>query len=311
MSKSISRRDFFKTTAVGSMIMALAPHLQGAATVIPRRKFGETGMEFSILGFGCGSNFLKAPADKRAGLLEKAIDLGINYFDTAAQYGNRESEKVLGETLPKYRAKIHIGSKTEDRTYDGAMRSIEESLKNLKTDYLDIAHVHQVNPKDDLAAFGKPDGVVTAFRKLRDEKVIKSMALSGHASAEKLKEAIEMYDFNSVLMAMNATSRKAFREIALPTAEKKKMGIIAMKTTLGLVGEGEGKATAAELLQWAWSQPLTAAIVGTGTLDILEQNVATAKAYTPAKKEDEKLVARLMHVSDEQLGWPLPDHVDV
>ncbi len=312
MTDRYSRREFVKKAALGTLALAIAPSLKAAESSIPRRKFGETGMEVSILGLGGGSALLAASEADRVKIIEKALELGVNYFDTAESYGKeRASEKLYGQVLPAHRSKIYITSKSEDRTHDGVMRSVEASLKALKTDHLDVLHVHAVGKKDEPANWGKPDGVVTALRKLRDQKVIRSMALSGHESPEKLKEAIEMYDFNSVLMALNASKNKAFREVALPAAAKKNMGIVAMKTTRGLVGEGEGKANARQLLGWAWSQPVHVAIVGMTTLQNLEENVSLAKAYKANPAEEEKLTAALAPVvTDEQLVWAMPGYRD-
>lgn len=137
------------------------------------------------------------------------------------------------------------------------------------------------------------------------------MALSGHDSPESLKKAIELYDFDSVLMAMNATQRKSFQEIAMPAAVKKNMGVVAMKTTRGLVGKGEGKATPKELLSWIWAQPLHVAIVGMGSIEMLEQNAELAQAYVPGHMDQEKLTASLApFVTDQQMEWAVPGHVD-
>lgn len=321
MTDHISRRDFIKSAALGTMALGMAagvkagPGEAAATGIIPKRKFGKNPMEVTIIGLGGGSNFLKADDETRTAILEKAISMGVNYFDSAAMYGkNRDSEKAYGQVLPKYRDNIYITSKSEDRTYDGAMRSVEESLKHLKTDYIDVFHVHAVKAieKENIEKWGEKDGVVAALRKLRDEKVIRCMALSGHDSPESLKKAIETYDFDSALIAMNATERKAFQEIAMTAAAKQNMGIVAMKTTRGLVGQGDGKASPKDLLGWIWSQPLHVAIVGMGSLDMLEQNVELARSFEPGSTDTEKLTAALAPVvSNEQMEWAVPGHVDV
>src|SRR5690349_20239154 len=138
MSEKLSRRDFIKTTAIGALAAGLVPVARAQGEAVPKREFGKTGLKLSIIGLGGGSNYLKANDEEAQKILQRAVELGVNYFDTAAQYGNRASEKRYGQYLSTVRDKVHIGSKTQDRTYDGAMKSVEESLKNLKTDHLDI-----------------------------------------------------------------------------------------------------------------------------------------------------------------------------
>ncbi len=314
----VSRRDFMKRAAVAGAAFGLAgmsPSLiEAAATppMIPLRALGKTGAKVSILGLGGGSRFLLGSEEQSAAMLERAVEMGITYFDTAPSYGkDRESEKRFGKVLPKYRDKIFLTTKTTDRTYDGLMKSVEESLKHLKTDRVELMQMHDVGPKDDPAAWEKPDGALTALRKLRDEKVIKYIGFTGHQKAEVHRDIIEKLDYDTVLMALNAAGHKSFRELALPAAEKKNMGIIAMKVTLGLVGEGEGKSTPDELLAWAFSLPVSTVIVGMETLAQIDQNVQLAKTWGPGKTDVAALTQRISpHATFDQVRWAMPDYRD-
>ncbi len=326
----VSRRDFMKRAAAGAAAIGLAGMIPSgiqaaegltsgtAATagaggsLIPLRTLGNTGARISMLGFGGGSRFLIASEEQGAAMLERAVELGITYFDTASSYGkDRASEKRYGEVLPKYRDKIFLTTKTADRTYDGMMKSVEESLAHLKTDHLDLMQMHDVGPKDDPAAWEKPDGALTALRKLRDQKVIRFIGFTGHQKAEVHRNIIEKLDYDTVLMALNAADHKSFREVALPAAEKKNMGIIAMKVTRGLVGEGEGKSTPAELLSWAFSLPISTVIVGMETLEQIDQNVQQARVWAPGKTDVAALTRRITpHASFEQVSWAMPDYRD-
>lgn len=281
---------------------------------MPMRTLGKTGAKVSLLGFGGGSQWLLASEADAAAMLERAIELGINYFDTAAQYGrNRESERRYGMTLPRHRKNIFLATKTQDRTYDGMMRSAEESLKLLKTDKLDLLQMHDVGPRDDIAAWEKPDGGLTALRKLKDQKVVRFIGFTGHQRAEVHKKVIEAdLGFDTVLMAMNAAEHRPFRELAFPAAVKKKMGVIGMKVTRNLAGDGPNKATPRELTAYAWDLPLAVTIIGMPSMAILEENIALAKAYRPGAVDTKRLVARLApRVTAKQLGWAVPGYRDV
>lgn len=319
----LTRREFLQRAVAGSAALGLTgaagalesttgTALSAPTASMPMRTLGKTGEKVSLLGFGGGSRFLVATPEAGAEMLEAAIKAGITYFDTAANYGKeRASEKRFGLTLPAHRKNIFLATKTAERGYDGAMRSVEESLKNLNADKLDLIQMHAANEKDDPAAWEKPGGALTALRKLRDEKVVRYIGFTGHDKAEVHRKIIETLDFDTVLMALNAADHKSFREIALPAAVEKKMGIIAMKTTKGLVGEGKGKATPAELLQWAFDLPVTTVIIGMESLQILQDNIRIAKAHKQGASDGKGLAARLKpHVTAEQLVWAMPGYQD-
>jgi aryl-alcohol dehydrogenase-like predicted oxidoreductase len=280
---------------------------------MPTRTLGNTKAKVSLLGFGGGSQWLAAKEDDALKIVERAIEAGMTYFDTAQQYGpDRLSERRYGMVLPKYRDRIFLATKTHERTYDAAMRSVEESLRCLKTDKLDLIQMHDVGPRDDIASWDKPTGALTALRKLKEQKVVRFIGFTGHQKAEVHRQVLQTLSYDTVLMALNAANYKPFRELALPVAKDKKMGIIAMKTTRGLVGEGTGKASARELLSWTWDQPgVCVAIVGMGSLEILNDNISHALAYKPGAVDTKALTARLEgKVSAAQLHWPMPGYRD-
>ena len=121
------------------------------------------------------------------------------------------------------RKEVFLATKLEEGDYDGAMRGIEESLKRLQTDHLDLLQIHSIAPDEDLDAWEKPTGVLTALRKLRDQKITRFIGLTGHADAYWLKAAIERYEFDSLLTTLNPVSRRLpFRDELLPVANQKK-----------------------------------------------------------------------------------------
>ena len=316
-----TRRQFLKTAAAASsatVLGSMASPMLGAdkksattkpSDAMPTRILGKTGMKVSMLSFGGGSQFLKNKNGDWEPLLQRAIDLGINYFDTHQNYG---TEKRFGEILPKYRKKVYIVTKFDPRDPDGAMRSFEGSLKRLKVDYVDALLVHALNKKDDLKTFAK--GTWKRMQKLKDEGTAKFIGFSSMSSATKSKEFIEQLDPDLAMVAMNATRYAGFAKLTLKPAAKKNVGIIAMKTMRGIVTR-KG-INPRDLLQYVLDQEgVASAIVGHYGMKVLEENVklvkqiAAAKKMAPAAKKKLE-TACAPYANPNALLWPRADYRD-
>ena len=160
----ISRRQFLEAAAAGTVV---APALgAGPNSRLATRPFGKTGMEVSILAFGSGSRFLMyAEEDLALQALNRAIDLGITYIDTAHSYGNGKSEERIGKIMPARRKEVTLATKLSARKADDAKRQIELSLKRLQTDHFDVLHIHALANHEDLAAIEAPDGILKTLYK--------------------------------------------------------------------------------------------------------------------------------------------------
>jgi aryl-alcohol dehydrogenase-like predicted oxidoreductase len=191
MKSRWSRREFLKTTTAAMMLGAAEKALGAAAPqlpLLPKRRLGKTGEMVSIIGFGLGSRFCSIPDEDAAqALLERALALGINYFDTAGSYTRRPlerlSEKRLGEFSKGRRKDMFLATKIDPRDRDGALRSVETSLKFLQTDYLDLIQIHSLSNLNDLDRIGGPDGVIAAIQELKDQKLPASSALPATTTA--------------------------------------------------------------------------------------------------------------------------------
>ena len=295
-----SRRDFLKSTTAAVMLTAAETALGATPTTLPKRRLGKTGELVSCIGFGSGTRFCSIDSEEAAqALLERALAFGINYFDTAGSYTRRPierlSEKRLGEFSKKRRKEIFLATKIDPRDKDGALRSVELSLKSLQTDYVDLIQIHSLSNLDDLDRISSSNGVLAAVQELKNQKVARFIGITGHNDGAAMTEALRRYDFDTVLMALNAAQsanpiaqRKmepipAFENSALPVALQKNMGILSMKV-MGqgmLVGTGAGRASPAELLQFNLSQPVASVVIGCEQLAPLEQNVQAALNFTP------------------------------
>ena len=254
----------------------------------------------SCIGFGSGTRFCSIENEDAAqALLERAFALGINYFDTAGSYTRRGierlSEKRLGEFAKKRRKEIFLATKIDPRDRDGALRSVETSLKFLQTGYVDLIQIHSLSNLDDLQRIGSAAGVLAAIRELKEQKVARFIGITGHNDGAAMAEALRRYDFDAVLMSLNAAQsanpiaqRKmapipAFEQSALPVALQKNLGVLSMKV-MGqgmLVGNSAGRAAAAELLQFNLSQPVASVIIGCEQLSPLEENIQAAMNFKP------------------------------
>jgi aryl-alcohol dehydrogenase-like predicted oxidoreductase len=303
MKSRWSRREFLKTTTA-AMVLGAAEKALGATApqlpLLPKRRLGKTGEMVSIIGFGLGSRFCSIQDENAAqALLERALACGINYFDTAGSYTRRPlerlSEKRLGEFSRQRRKDMFLATKIDPRDRDGALRSVETSLKFLQTDYLDLIQIHSLSNLNDLDRMGEPDGVIAAIQELKDQKATRFIGITGHNDGAAMADALRRHDFDTVLMALNAAQsanpiaqRKmepipAFEQSALPVALQKNMGILSMKV-MGqgmIVGSGPGRASPAELLQFNLSQPVASVVIGCEQMARLEENVQAALNFTP------------------------------
>src|SRR5215469_17069515 len=271
MSKEISRREFLENIGMGAAASTSLILLKDVAAgepaknVLPSRTLGRTGAKVSILAFGCGSRFLMyKDEDSATAILHRAIDLGITYLDTAYAYGDGESETRVGKVMATRRKEVWLATKIPDRTRDGFLRRLEGSLKRLQTDHVDLVHIHSLGHDDDLAKIEAPDGALKGLMEAREQKMARFAGMTSHTDGSVMAKAIARHDLDCVQMALNASRNGRFEELALPAANAKHLGIIAMKVTGQefLVGEGVGKASMNSLLRYSMSLPVTTAVVG-------------------------------------------------
>ena len=230
-------------------------------------------------------------------IINRAIDLGINYIDTAAWYGrptdkitqeeaHGHSERNIGQVMKSRRKEVFLATKTHERSYDGSMRLMEKSLKNLQTDHIDLWQIHNVKGAeiDTLDKFFATDGVIKAMEKMRDEKVIRFIGFTGHENPAVLKALAERYTFDNVLVALNAADKHydPFIENFLPTPVSKGMGIVGMKIPARdrIFAHG-GIITIKEAMEYVMSLPISTIIIGLDDIAQLEENIKIAQNFKP------------------------------
>src|SRR6201993_2722693 len=320
MAGDLSRRKFLEKLGVGtaagvgySLMSDLAEARETNANTLPTRILGRTGAKVSILAFGCGSRFLMYEEESEAlAILNHAVDSGITYLDTAYAYGDGKSETRVGMVMAKRRKDVWLATKIPDRTRDEFLRRLEASLKRLQTDHVDLVHIHSLGQADDLAKIEAPNGALKGLMEAREQKMARFAGMTSHTNGEVMAKAIERHDLDCVQMALNASRNGRFEELALPAANKKNLGIIAMKVTGQefLVGEGAGKADMNSLLRYSMSLPVTTAVVGMPEPEMLAHNVETARAFSPLSYQEKEHLRQQLNNSREGLEKRLVGHLD-
>lgn len=308
---SNSRREFLKKMAAAAAVttvispMGLIAGCKGAEKVagMPLRPLGKTGHMVGIYSLGAQAS-VETPGKEELAveIVNKAIDLGINYIDTAAAYGRATdtiprseamgtSERNVGQVMKTRRNEVFLASKTHDRTYDGSMRLLEQSLKNLQTDHLDLWQVHNVKAreKDIIDTFFQEGGVLKAMERAKAEGMVKNIGFTGHEDPEVLNMMAERYEFDNVLVAINAADKhyNSFIEKFLPTAVEQGIGIVGMKIPArDRIFDMGGIITMKEAMDYVMTLPVSTIIIGIDEIAELEENMKIAQEFKPLSADE-------------------------
>ena len=326
----LSRRKFILDTSKAAALISAGTLIHSCtsganhktAYKIPRRKLGNTGLDVSILAFGGGSQFLQNNDGEWEKLLEAAVEGGINFFETAPSYiaskfwetGDGKSldssEQRFGQVLSPYRQQIVLSTKLSSRDPEEAKASLEASLKNFKTDYVDLLMIHGITADDSISEI--EEGLFKTMQAFKESGTVKNIGFSCMNDPEHGRDMLEKLDFDVVLAAMNASNYGGFADAILPVARKKNAGAIAMKLMRDMVGVA---ATPRELLSYAWSQEgVSSATVGHWGMEALMENLQIVQQYkeTPVARLDrEALELRLAsYAGPHALCWTRPGYRD-
>ncbi|HQR45023.1 MAG TPA: aldo/keto reductase [Thermoanaerobaculia bacterium] len=318
---SLPRRDVLKigaAAAAGFLARDLAadvprdlpkpgafPENPRTPSAMPMRNLGKTGYRVGIFSLG-GQAAVEQPENEAVAvpIVEKALDLGLNYIDTSARYGGekRWSEQYIGKVMKRRRTEAFLATKTHDRTRDGSWKLLETSLKLLETDHVDLWQVHNLSSMDQVERMFAPDGAVKAMQEAREQKLVRFLGVTGHADPDVLLAAIRRFPFDTILMALNAADphHRSFQKELLPAAVEKEMGIVGMKIPArGRILAGwtpppagsqpawtgtataPGTLTMPEAMRYVLSLPVSTVIIGVDSVAQLEANVAIARSFTP------------------------------
>jgi len=257
---------------------------------IPNRKLGRTGVNATILGLG-GEGILRSFGHEREAhaLINRAIDLGITYLESARAYAG--SESYYGLALGERRNDIFLTSKSHARDKKGALEHLEETLDYMNTDHLDLWQVHDVRTEDDIQRIFGPHGAIEAFADAKERGLTRFVGVTGHHNPFVLRKCLEQYDFDTVLFPVNPAeaAHGGFLDVVMPLAREKKMGMIGMKVYFrGLAARVPGFLNMDPYLRFALSWPVSTVVIGCDNLRQLEENIRYAHAFQPMSEEEMK-----------------------
>ncbi len=335
--KGLVRRDFLRLGgAAGAGLLAgglgrtaraaLPPLPANPVTpqAMPTRNLGRTGYRVGVFSLG-GQAAVEKPDNAAVAvpIVERAIELGVNYVDTAAAYGGKErwSQRYIGQVMKSRRRQVFLTSKTNDRTRDGSLRLLEESLGLLQTDHLDLWQLHNLSRMEEVEQIFGRGGAIEALQRAREQKMVRFLGVTGHADPDVLLEAMRRFEFDTLLLALNAADphHLSFAAKLLPAAVEKRMGIIGMKIPARgrLLSSWKpplfdrqrpfersqpGVLTMREALYYVLSLPVSTVIIGCDSVAQVEENVALARAFTPlSDAERAALTARAEPVARQAL----------
>jgi hypothetical protein len=284
------------------------PANSNTQAAMPTRNLGKTGYKVGIFSLGGQAALEKADNfDIAVPIIERALDLGVNYIDTSSIYGGPErwSEQYVGRVMKTRRQDAFLATKTKERTRDGSLRMIERSLTLLNTDHVDLWQLHDIGlPEDVNAIFGK-GGAMEALLQMQEQKVVRFLGVTGHYRPEALIDAVNRHPFDTILMALNAadTHIHSFTDQLLPLAVEKQMGIIGMKVPArgrllstwtpppleqqqhswegSAIATRSGVMNMGQAMHFTLSHPVSTVIIGCDNIAQLEENVQIARDFTP------------------------------
>ena len=339
-----NRRNFLKTTGALTAAALTSSALPSAASPagspkpepMPTRNLGKTGYKVGIFSLG-GQAALEHGhnEDVAVPIIERALDLGVNYIDTSSIYGGPErwSEQYVGKVMKRRRNEAFLATKTRERSRDDSWRMLEKSLQLLQTDHIDLWQLHDLGTMGEIEKIWAKGGAMEALLQARDQKIVKYLGITGHYRPDCLIEAIHRHPFDCILMAVNAADPHhfSFSSELLPLAVEKQMGIIGMKVPArgrilsswtpppieqqkhmweGMVlAPTPGTLNMQQAMYYALSLPLSTIIVGCDSIAQLEENIQLARDFTPFnQKQLAELTAKAEPVSKQSLFFRFYDH---
>ncbi len=261
---------------------------------IPTRILGSTGQNVTILGLG-GEGVLRTFGQDREAyvLINRALDLGINYCESARAYSG--SESYYGKAIRERRKNIFLTSKSHARDRAGALAHLHETLTNMKTDHLDLWQVHDVRDESEILEIFGPHGAIEAFQHAKEAGKARFLGVTGHHDPSVINKCIEQFGFDTVLMPVNPAEPTylSFIGRVLPLARQKNLGIIGMKVYFrGYADQLPWYTNMKPFLRFALSQPITTIVIGCDDIAQLEENIEFARSFEPMSMEEQQKLVR-------------------
>lgn len=248
---------------------------------IPLRPLGKTGQAVTLFGLG-GEGVLRTHGRQAEAVrvIHRALDQGVNYFDSAPAYD--QCLDYYGAALGARRPQVFFASKTHDRTRTGSLQLLDDTLRRLRTDYLDLWQLHDLRTLDQLDTIFAKGGAMEALLEAKRQGRVRHLGLTGHHDPAILLEAMRRFPFDTLLVALNAADVHfaSFNLNVLPEAQRQGMGVIGMKVCAQ--GRLLSKLSMAEAVGYVWSLPgVSTAVIGCQTPEEVDANAALARQFVP------------------------------
>jgi uncharacterized protein len=262
---------------------------------IRTRPLGTTGVNVSMLCLG-GFHISVPPEDEAIRIIHTAIDNGITFMDNAWEYANHDSERRMGVALAQdgYRDKVFLMTKNcaHDRTYDNSMVKLEESLRRLQTDYLDLWQIHEVTWPDDPERIYAPGGAAEAMLKAKEEGKVRFIGFTGHKSPSIFRRMLSQgFPWDTIQMPVSVldANYNSFQREIIPIAQEQGIGVIGMKSLAAghLFDDPDAGITAEEARRYALSQSIASLCCGIDSMAMLEQDLRIARKFVPMTAEEQ------------------------
>ncbi len=304
----MNRRDFVKFTTSAALASRFSNKLfaEGSQSEIPRRTLGRTGERVSMVGLGGAHIGRQKEESESIQIIRTALDSGINFLDNCWDYNDGKSEVRMGKALRDgYRQKAFLMTKVDGRDKATAAKQIDESLKRLQTDHVDLMQVHENIRMSDPDRVFADDGAIHALIDAQKAGKIRYIGFTGHKNPDvhlKVLQVAEAHNFtfDTVQMPLNVMDAhfESFEKKVLPVAIEKKMGILGMKAIGDKIILDSKTVTAPECLHYAMNLPTSVVITGCDSLPILQQALEAARSFRPMNdKEVAALLAKTAPVA--------------
>ena len=306
----MNRRQFLQSAAT----LAAVPHAldsyaapPGTGTGIALRPLGKTGEKISMIGLGGYDLGMVREEKESLQMMDHAIDVGATFFDNAWIYHDGLSEQRMGKALaaPSKRQKVFLMTKVKARDAAGAQKELEDSLRRLRTDVIDLWQFHNLENFEQIEKIFAPRGAVEVVQKAKKEGKIRYVGFTGHTDPDVHLAMLDRYDWDAVMMSLNVVDAHwhSFQNRVLPKVVEKNIGVLAFKTL------SKGRAlinthTVREGLRYVWSLPVSVLISGMNRMDMLEKNLDLAMKFQPMPPaEKHALLARAKPFAGPEIEW--------
>ena len=297
----MDRRNFLKKAGAVSVITSLnCKASQAADNPVPQRTLGRSGEKVSMIGIG-GYHLGRPPEQEAIRIVRTALDNGVNFLDNCWDYNDGASEERMGKALRDgYRQKAFLMTKIDGRTKAAATQQLNESLRRLQTDHIDLLQFHEVIRENDPERIFAPHAAMEAVLEAKKQGKIRYIGFTGHKCPDIHYKMLQTafahnFTFDAVQMPLNVMDAhyNSFEKKVLPVLLEHKIGVLGMKPMGDKIILSSKTASAKECLHYAMNLPTSVVITGCDSMEILQQALAAARSFsTMSKNEVAALLAK-------------------